>query len=302
MPQPISQAPAPAPAPAPTAPTPSVLDSLGTAASSTFKSKNVLGLMLASALASGGIGGLLTARTPKRSGETPNERRLRILKNALGAGAAGAGVVGAGALAKNMFESAPEIPGVTGQVSSVLRDPLTRTLSIVGGAGFGNRIGASMDKKQALNEIMRALNAAGGKLTPSDFFGSMQTAGKDIAGATAERARVLDTLREKLNLSDDGVEKLMRTAGVSPVSAPVSATGPAVPKAENALVSAFKRNLNPSIGASSGRLTNNKLVNRRFWGGVLGGGAGASLPYVWDLGRLIADRGLDAAGKTLADS
>jgi hypothetical protein len=90
--------------------------------------------ILATAGASGLAGGYLTAQTPQRTDETPGQRRMRIIRNALLAGGMGAGAVAGGYTAMNQGGNAlpaNDVDPVTKSVTS----PVAR--GVYGAGAFG---------------------------------------------------------------------------------------------------------------------------------------------------------------------
>lgn len=269
--------------------------SLLNTAKDTFSNRTALYALLASALGSGAIGGLLTARSPKRQDETPGQRRLRILRNALGTGAAGAGVAGAGLLAKNLLEQSPVVPGAATATDQAVHDPATR-LGLAGLGGIiGNRLGARSETKELADEVVRAWNpyrrsSQNGPATVDDIRNAMRTVGKTPANALASQTAMRDMLTQKLQVTPEGANNILRSIGT-------------VPPGESALEAWWLRNFSRQHGASNrgvmGSLSGSKGTNRRLLGGAIGAGAGMAVPPLWDLGWSIADKVKDKANEPL---
>lgn len=108
--------------------------------------------MLLAGAGGGLVGGALSARSPRRRGETRAERRKRILRDALLTAGAGAGVVGLGQYGYDQFNTAlPEGP----------QNPISRTGSVLkipglalGGAGAGHWFGTRRTQERAARDIM----------------------------------------------------------------------------------------------------------------------------------------------------
>lgn len=77
-----------------------------------LKNPGALNPVLAAAGASGLLGGVATAGTARRRGETPGQRRLRILRNALLAAGAGGGAVALGSYGLRQGQNALPVDDV----------------------------------------------------------------------------------------------------------------------------------------------------------------------------------------------
>jgi hypothetical protein len=283
MPQPISAintaAPSALPPPpaTPTAPSaPTAGDSLLNTAQTTFNNPKVLGMLLASAVGSGALGGLLSSRTPKRPGETPNQRRKRILMHTLGSGAAGAGAVGAGALGYNLFKQSPEAPGVPSKFVEALTSLPGRAMTAVTGGVAGNRVGAFSEKKELTNSIASqgaSRRMPNGRktppITPQSITDAMSPVGKTKAVAGSSQKGIEDALESLMQVDNRGAKNIIRSLGNSP-------------RGEAPLVASLRRNFDPTVGTSQSSIFGNRrggfASNRRFTGGALGTAAGLAGP------------------------
>ena len=108
--------------------------------------------MLLAGAGGGVVGGALSARSPRRRGETRGERRRRILRDALLTAGAGAGVVGLGQYGYDQLNTVlPEGP----------QNPISRTGSALkipgmalGGAGLGHAFGTRPAQERAARDIL----------------------------------------------------------------------------------------------------------------------------------------------------
>lgn len=108
--------------------------------------------MLLAGAGGGLVGGALSARSPRRRGESRGERRRRILRDALLTAGAGAGVVGLGQFGYDQFNTVlPEGP----------QNPVSRTGSALkipglalGGAGLGHAFGTRPAQMSTARSIL----------------------------------------------------------------------------------------------------------------------------------------------------
>lgn len=125
-------------------------------------SKDVLLPILALAGSSGVAGGLLSAHAPGHRGETPAQRRMRILRNAAGAAAIGGGAGAAGVAGHHLLtrDRPSDQAGMASQIhdttKTVSTNPLTRGILALTGAVGGGRWGKKVqgrDNARLLTEI-----------------------------------------------------------------------------------------------------------------------------------------------------
>jgi hypothetical protein len=115
--------------------------------------------MLLAGGGSGLLGGYLTSQQKEEEGESKAQRRGRILRNALLAGAAGAGTVGLGAAGlKRLSEATPV--GSVNPVQEKLTSPFARAIGGAGGAALGFSAGARKDLAAEAAQAFNSLSAA----------------------------------------------------------------------------------------------------------------------------------------------
>lgn len=168
---------------------------------STFSDKTNLMALLAAAGASGLLGGYVTSKSLKRPGETPGQRRARILANALGTGAAGAGAVGAGLLGANIYNSRrKEEPGLYDK--TIGKMPALMQVGGIGGGVAGSYFGGAKGFKSLeadkANTLARLQNAGARKGMPPISAADIQEAFGERADPKI-RNEVRSELRRRLN-------------------------------------------------------------------------------------------------------
>jgi len=146
-------------------------------------------------LGAGGLGALLTSRTPKRRGETASERRNRILKNALvtsgltGVGLAGAGLTGA--YLGTDFEK-PNIPNKLDSILGELNEDLGITNRLGGGIlGTASAAGANKFLKGRMHDVM----SLGDSIKPGLTKNELAKALKNFD--PAERIKMINKLNKR---------------------------------------------------------------------------------------------------------
>jgi hypothetical protein len=269
----------------------SLLDTLGATAKSTFSNHSLLAALLASAVGSGAIGGVLSARGPKRMGETKAQRTKRIIMNSLGSAAAGAGVVGAGALGVNLLKDAPIPPGAGSKVDNLWRSPLGRGAAALGLGVAGNR-GAGLGEAARMHNLVTRAKGQGPnlpKITADQIDSAFNTPGRG-AGALDEQKVLMERFKSlsPASQTDKGVANIFRAMGHTPPGE----SGP------GAFV---RRNFGPySGGTTLGNPAGGPIakLNRRLVGGVGGGLVGAASP---EIGSLIMKFLNHAGGQAFQD-
>jgi hypothetical protein len=199
-------------APAPEAPKGSHMP-IADVLKSTFSDKTNLTALLAAAAGSGLLGGYVSSKSLRRPGETPGQRRARILANALGAGLAGGGAVGAGILGANVYGSRyKQEPGLGGKIydATVGKLPaLGQAGGILGSVGGAYAGGAGAFKDIAAEKVKArdALNLAGSEVQEGAFLGAKKLSPEEISrgllrGADpTHRTQIINALREPVNPS-----------------------------------------------------------------------------------------------------
>lgn len=294
---------APAPAGSP------VFDALKNTATSTFSDPTLLKALLAAALGSGAIGGVLSAKAPKREGETRAQRWKRILANSAGSAAAGAGALGAGALGYNMFKKSPDAQGIASAGSDLFHSAVGRAGSALGLGALGNAAAGKYEQKKTLSRVTNTpgLDAGGQKLpagvnpkkysTPpiSDaeikaVFDTPQ--GKpSLSGARDQRALITRLKTLTPGLTDEGAHDIIRTLGHTPPG-------------ERAIPSMLKRHFGAFGSGASRSMFTGKPTNLRALGGLTGTAIGAVAPEIGDiamklLGKTTASDGAAPANPGL---
>jgi len=156
--------------------------------------------MLATGLASGAAGGILSSMEKSPNDATPEgraDRRSRILRNALIAG--GAGAIGGGALsyglhsAENMIPATDKTPGE--KTENLLSNPITRSVNALIGGGIASRNGNPASNRSALGLLgkLRIGNTAAQKI-------------HDAAGAKGVRSPV-NPLQDVVTSRDPGIAR-----------------------------------------------------------------------------------------------
>ena len=133
-----------------------------------------LAAMLMAGGGAGLAGGLLTHKEKEEQDETPAQRRMRILRNALIAGTAGAGAVGLGVEGYKRFQTAiPE--GSPNPVTEKLTSMPVRGAGALAGMLAGMRRGAKGDYQDVAVHAHKTLERDGGykpsvlaKMTPDN--------------------------------------------------------------------------------------------------------------------------------------
>ncbi len=141
-----------------------MLDALG--------NSDTLKPILAAAGASGLLGGYMTAQTPQRPGESPGQRRWRILRNAVLTGAAGGGATAAFQGGQQAFQTALP-PGDVDPVSAGVHSPGARGIMGALGVTAANKgmsgqqegvaqaLGRTLRDKTALPDSLKAMMPSG---------------------------------------------------------------------------------------------------------------------------------------------
>lgn len=276
--------------PAPEAGNP-VLGSLTDTAKSTFSNPTLLKALLASALGSGAIGGVLSAREPGREGESRGQRLKRILRNAAGSAAAGAGAVGAGALGYNLFNKSPDAGGAASAADNLQRSLLGRgTTGAVGGA-LGNAAAGKYEKAKTLARVVNTpgLSAGGTKLPPGTKpknFGTSPITEAEINSVfgTPSAKPSLPAMRDQHalvkrlqtltpGLTEEGAHDIIRTLGHTPPG-------------ERDISALAKRHFK-FWGGGASRGVMGRPVNLRALGGLTGTALGVAAPNIIDGGRKV---------------
>lgn len=122
--------------------------------------------VMATAAATGLLGGAMTMGTPRRTGETPGGRRLRILRNALLAAGAGGGALALGQeTMKNLSTAVPA--GDMDPVERKFTSPIGRgMMGLAGLAGAHNYFGRKDDYAAAQKDLGSALSNPGSLAVP----------------------------------------------------------------------------------------------------------------------------------------
>lgn len=205
---------------------------------------DVLKSVLATAGVSGLAGGFLTAQTPQRAGETPGQRRMRIVRNALLTAGAGGGAMALGRAGLHDFASAVpsnSVDPVTGAVSS----PIARAV-------YGGGVWSALNKGRNA-DITAARSTLGNKLTnlvgsggpggiPQNVLADIKSMGglqpSHLTGQTGGQVRgALDTLLANTAGGATGAQRAKMLQGEllhAGLPSTINAANPAAEIAQNA--------------------------------------------------------------------
>jgi len=137
----------------------SVLKDKASQAGDYLEANPTLAAMLLAGGGAGLLGGYLTSQQEEDESESKMQRRGRILRNALLAGAAGAGTVGLGAAGyKRLAEATPA--GSKNPVQEKLTSPFARGAGAAGLGALGFAKGMGLDDTAIANEARSSLSAA----------------------------------------------------------------------------------------------------------------------------------------------
>lgn len=170
---------------------------LGDTLKNTFSNPKVLAALLAAAGGGGLLSGYLSSREPQRRNETPQERRMRIIRNALVGGALGTGVAGGGALGMeflNQPRPADRITqGLRNIISPLRPDPVK---GVLGAAGAGSAAWFNTKNRPRWLQQVSNMLGSGDKSTaipirPSEL---VSTFGKIDGESQGQQLRILQKL------------------------------------------------------------------------------------------------------------
>jgi hypothetical protein len=152
-------------------------------------------------LGAGAIGGFSSAKTKERPGETPGERRMRILRNALGTGVAGAGL---GAAVSGLAQTIPNLAP-------------NRTIWEDATEGMSDDMGARGVAGLAGGAAGAALGGAGGLLADQKINGEARNLAQNRMDSRTWGKPPTMTASEYATLSENA--KRLRQADLAPLNA-----------------------------------------------------------------------------------
>lgn len=246
---------------------------------------NALKWILGTAAAGGLTGGLLSSQGGLRPGETPGQRRKRILLNVLGSAAAGGTIPAALFASKDFIGNEPDLHAPTARDKynamhgGFAASPLAKGLYSAAGGTYGYMKGKKMDYERAIGTLLGSKNFKNDSVSLEHATAGVKGMVAGIANAekgsqpqALGQADILEAMNQRAGTP--GGSGALRALRVKPIEAT---------KPEGGLLSRLfhgqSKDFSPANGFSK--------LDRGRVGGVLGMTAGAMAPVLvnWGVNR-----------------